>query len=147
MANELQDVFDAIVTIQKTIPTPTGEHPIKEIYDEPPAQFMTWPCFLNIESQSEVERPSSGFRRTAHTIDMHLLFGAADQKYSVRSRRRWVRVVLDTFDGKLKLGSTINGHAHLTRVEYAPVDLNGTEYIAATFVLRAVIEETLAFAP
>ena len=150
MAGELQDIIDQLVVIQNAITPPTGENPLK-CYDEPPTGVLTFPCFVNIEDDlAEVVRAVS-LRTITFFINMHLLFARADQKYSVRSRRAWIKPVIDAFDGAVRLDN------EQAPVQYAPIEtvsfenvvLPGSgsdqEYIAATFRLKAWLAEAFTF--
>jgi len=138
MAGEIQDVIDQLVIIQKAITGPAGEKDLVEAYDEPPAQITEFPCFYNREEEIGDIRRGAGVRRMFGRIGMHLLFGASGaQKYSVRSRRRWLKAVLDGFDVQLALGlaQLPVQYAPVTNVTFAPLELNGKEYVTATFWL------------
>jgi len=144
MAGEVQQLIDELVTIQNAITPPTGEKDIAAAYDEPPADPTIFPCFLNLEAGAQVVRELHR-RQVTHTINMSLLLAAADQKYSVRTRRLWVGAVLDAFDIKLRLNGQAH-YAHIDTIEYDPIEWNGKAYVGATFVLTVLVDGAFAFA-
>src|SRR4030042_4894928 len=97
--SELQDIIDQIVVIQKAITPPTGEKDIADASDEAPVDLLLFPYFLNVEAETAIGYGVS-LRIQKHHIDMHLVFGTGDKKYSMRSRRKWVEAVLATFIGE-----------------------------------------------
>ena len=149
-AGELQGIVDELVLIQGAITAPDGQSGVK-VYDEPPTGALTFPCFVNVESDIFDIKRESSLRSYSLTIDMHLLFARTDQKYNFRERRPWVKKVLDAFDGAVRLDN------HQAPVQYAPIesvtfdnelDLPGDAertYIAATFRLRAWLAEAFEF--
>ena len=139
----IPEIINAIVTVQKAITTPTGEKPLADAFDEPPAQVLDFPTFVNIERSVSTEG-SSGLREMVWTIDMHLLFAAGEQKYSVRSRRLWVQAVIDKFCTDLTLLGTVSA-VYGMEMSYEPVLLGETEYVAATFTITARTFEAFAF--
>lgn len=141
--SELQDVIDAVKAIQATVSTPPGEKAIKEFYDEPPLAVATYPAFLNIEDFDEPITFVSSHRHIVMTIRMHLLFAPFDQRYSIRSRRRWVKPVIDAFGAKIQLNGTVV-RSSIDQIDYDPVTLFEKTYHAATFVLRADMSDTFA---
>lgn len=146
MAGDLPGIFDKIVALQEAITPPTGEKAMKA-YDEPPGDVALFPCFVNIEAEDiEINRKAS-LRTQTFTIDMHLLFMPGNQKYGVRSRRLWVKPVIDAFDGAVRLDNEQAPvqYAPVESVSFAPVTLNGMEYIAATFRLTAHLAEAFDF--
>jgi len=144
MTTQIQDVIDALVTLQGQIAAPGGGN-VAAAYDEPPAAVAKFPSFVNIENGLVNIQLSGSHRHVEHLINMHLLFAPADQKYSVRERRVWVQAVLDAFGGRMRLGlpQTV---ARIEETAYDPVTLGDMEYIAATFTLRALVDDAFAAA-
>jgi hypothetical protein len=141
---ELQEIIDEIVTIQEAITTPADEKAVTA-YDEPPATPMVYPCFLNIER--ETEELSNTVGRTGpiiipYIIDMHLLFATFDKKYAYRSKRQWIQPVHKAIATNLKLNGTVK-EARLQSMDFHPEGLTyeGLEYHATTFTLRAVVHD------
>ena len=150
MAGDLQGIIDQLVIIQNAITPPTGENDLK-CYDEPPTGVLTFPSFVNVEDDlAQVVRASS-LRTITFFINMHLLFARADQKYSVRSRRAWIKPVIDAFDDALvlDLAQPPVQYAPIESVSFENVVLPGSgsdqEYIAATFRLKAWLAEAFTF--
>lgn len=145
-SDELEKILNRVVELQKALGTPTGENKGigQNAFDDWPSTFP-FPCFVNIwDGTPEIERGPARRRQTI-MINMHLLFASASQKYSDRSRRRWIRATLNAFDTDLRLGNT----CHLARIEAVeadPVEVNGVAYIAATFRLNVTYDEAFAFA-
>ena len=139
----IPSIIDAIVLIQKAITTPTGEKDLADAFDEPPAQIVNFPTFVNIE-RSVSAVGNSGLRELNWVIDMMLLFAPSEQKYSVRSRRLWVQAVIDKFCTKLTLLGTVSA-VYGMEMSYEPVLLGETEYVAATFTITANVTEAFAF--
>lgn len=149
MAGELQDIVDKLIAVQAAITPPTGFNAAK-VYDEPPTGVLTFPCFVNVESDMTISRASS-LRTMNLMIDMHLLFAKTDQKYNFRERRPWIKKVLDAFDVTLRLDN------EQVPVQYSPIEevvfdndleLPGDgdqRYIAATFRLRAWSAEAFEY--
>lgn len=141
--HDLQQIIDDIIVAQKTIATPTDEKKIAEYYDEPPGSVSTFPCFVNVEES--LEGPVSwgaGGRRVDYVIAMSLLFAATDQKYSVRSRRKWVKPVLDAFGKKTLLNDSAGvGESAIEGADFEPVTFGQTEYVAVTFRLGVRVQE------
>jgi len=158
MSEELADIVDAIVAMQKNdIPLPAGQTKgIALATDEPMEDVSVFPAFLNIEEAIDVTHGPSR-RQDVHTINMHLLFARADQKYSVRARRAWILQVRNTFDLNLRLFLRDTGvaqchYARVSRVEYhdnmpfnTPLALGDHEYIAATFILEVLVDGAFAY--
>lgn len=140
---EIQAVIDQIVILQKAVPTPTNEKDIQEAYDEPPDSVGVFPCFLNVEESGEQEFPSGNWGYLIYTVNMHLLFAPATQKYSIRSRRKWVKPVLKHFRENVSLNNTA-AVSWVANWDHNPVEWNGMEYIAATFNLRVKAQEDWA---
>lgn len=143
MGVEIQDVIDGIRAVQAEIAAPTGEKAIAEYWDEPPTQITQYPCFVNIEQPAVQFQINGNHREFTRTVDMHLLFGPASQKYAVRARRKWELPVLDAFATRYHLKDPgvdaplagINW-ARIEEIHYEPVQLNESEYIAVTFALN-----------
>jgi len=146
MAGDLPGIFDKIVALQEAITPPTGEKAMKA-YDEPPGDVALFPCFVNIEEEGVEIIRSPGLRQQKFVINMHLLFAPGVQKYGVRSRRLWVKPVIDAFDNAIRFDNEQAPvqYAPIESVSFAPVDINNTEYVAATFVLRAWLAEAFTF--
>jgi len=148
MAGELQSIVDELVSIQSAITPPSGLNDLK-CYDEPPSGVLTFPSFVNLETDIEEITRSSSLRTMKFAIDMHLLFARADQKYSIRERRQWVKKVIDAFDGAVRLDNNQAPvqYAPIESVSFDDVTLPGSEqeYIAATFRLRAWLAEAFEF--
>lgn len=143
----IQDIIDELVIVQKAIVPPAGEKALTEAYDEPPGAVNTFPCFVNEERAIPEINRGANLRRTQWLINMHLLFARSDQKYSARTRRKWIPVVLDAFDRAimLNLARLPVQYAPVEGVSFEPVQWGETEYIAATFVLRAELSEAFTF--
>ena len=146
MAGDLPGIFDKIVALQEAITPPTGEKAMKA-YDEPPGDVALFPCFVNIEEEGVEIVRSPGLRQQKFSINMHLLFAPGAQKYAVRSRRLWIKPVIDAFDGAVRLDNEQAPvqYAPIDSVSFEPVNINQVEYIAATFVLRAWLAEAFDF--
>lgn len=147
--HDLQNIIDAIIVIQQTVSAPSGEKAIQAYHDEPPATVQLFPCFLNMEQEIEaVDVWMSQGRTVDYIINMHLLFAPNEQTYSVKSRRTWVRPVLDAFGVKLQLDGTVDGLkiAVIRSVNFDPVLIGETEYVAVTFELAVRFEEAFAWA-
>ena len=141
---ELQAIFDAIVTIQKEITPPTGEKDIADASDELSVDLMLFPYFLNVETETAIEY-GVNLRIQKHQIDMHLVFGTADKKYAMRSRRAWVQAVLNAFVDNVLLGGTVT-QAMITNVSHdTPLPWNESYYMVATFRLAAEVKDTANF--
>ena len=141
---ELQAIIDAIVVIQVTITPPTGEKDIAVATDELPTDLTLFPMFLNVETRTGLEY-GVNLRVQRHEIDMHLVFGTAEKKYSMRSRRAWVEAVMAAFIDNVTLGGTVT-QAMITEVTYdTPLQWNETAYMAATFRLAAEVKSAAAF--
>jgi hypothetical protein len=141
---ELQEIIDAIVDIQKAITTPVDEKGVT-VYDEPPATPVVFPSFINVER--ETEELSNTVGRTGpiiipYIIDMHLVFGTFDKRYSYRSKRQWIQLVHEAIATNLKLNGTVK-EARLQSMDFHPDGLtySGVEYDAITFTLRAVVHD------
>lgn len=133
-----------MVILQKAVSAPSGERDIQEAYDEPPEGVgFVYPCFVNMEDSGDEDYPSGNWGYLNYTINMHLFFAPASQKYSVRSRRKWVKPVIKHFRENVSLNDTCAG-SWITGWDFNPVDWNGTEYIAATFNLRIKAQEDWA---
>jgi len=144
MAGELQDFMELLATAQQAIAPPAGAKDIALATDEPPAQIMTFPCFVNIEREV---RPSSimgssSLRHFVHIIEMHLLFAPADRKYAMRERRPWLEPIFDALDKDNALtgayGCEILG-ATYDNWEYPPD--SGVQYAAINFELAVSVEK------
>lgn len=136
----IQDIIDELVTMQQAITPPAGEKDIAAAYDEHPAQVTVFPCFINDEDNIVPTQMANAHRHLVHTINMHLLFAAAGQRYSQRSRRKWVRPVLDAFGAKIQLNGTAT-QSRIAAVTFDPVTIGDAEYAAATFVLVADVDD------
>jgi hypothetical protein len=141
---ELQAIIDAIVTVQNAITPPTGEKGVT-VYDEPPEVAAVYPSFINVERETEELSNTVGRRGPIvipYIIDMHLIFGAFDKKYSYRSKRKWVQPVHEAIATNLKLGGTVK-EARLQNMDFHPNGLTygEIEYHAVTFTLRAVVHD------
>ncbi len=141
---ELQDIIDQIVIIQNAITPPTNEKGVT-VYDEPPETPVVYPSFINVERDTEELINTVG--RTGpivipYIIDMHLVFGAFDKKYSYRSKRKWIQLVHEAIATNLKLGNTVK-EARLQTMDFHPggFTYGGVEYHAITFTLRAVVHD------
>ncbi|HZP94289.1 MAG TPA: hypothetical protein VFB20_15620 [Burkholderiales bacterium] len=145
MTAQIQDIMDALVTMQQAIAIPGGGLHDLQAFDEPPASVAAFPVFVNIETGIQNVQLSGSHRHIEHLIDMHLLFAPTDQKYSVRERRLWVQAVLDAFGGKIRLGLS-GAVGRIESVTYDPFALNDVEYIAATFSLRVLVDDAFAAA-
>jgi hypothetical protein len=136
MAQTLQDIMDAIATIQLALTPPSGAKDIALATDQPPVQIMTFPAFVNVEEASAITGSlASAQHQVAHRIAMHLLFAPFDPKYAVRERRPWTQVVIDGFRGNI--GGTCQ-QAFLTDITYEPFewpDLSENRYVASNFIL------------
>ena len=143
--SELQDIFDQIVIIQNAITAPSGEKDIAQATDEIPAMApMTFPSFVNIEESTDFVRPPSA-RMETHTINMHFLLAPADQKYSIRTRRKWVEVIQDAFEAKISLNGTCT-QAMIMHIDYGPPEPWEGAYVGATFRLSVEAKQTIAYA-
>lgn len=144
MATELQDIFDQLVIIQEAITPPTGEKDLRAT-DEWPANISTFPIFVNNEVETTFVRPPM-MRIENHLIRMHLLFGAADGKYSQRARRLWVEKVQDAFESEINLNGTCT-QAMITRIDYGIIEgIVGGNYVGATFELAVEIKQAVTYA-
>jgi len=144
--SELQDIFDQIVTIQAAITPPTGEKDIAMATDEWPASISVFPAFVNNEVETVIDREQyASLRIEKHLIQMHLLFGAADVKYSQRSRRLWVEKVHAAFEAKLNLNGTCL-KATTTRTDYGVVEGISGNYVGATFDLAVENKKPVTYA-
>ncbi len=142
---ELQAIIDEIVVIQKAITKPTGEKGVT-VYDEPPETPVVFPSFINVERATETIEHGPSFMILPYIIDMHLVFGAFDKKYSYRSKRKWIVKARDAFAAKLTLNATATS-AMILEMDFHPEGFTygGVEYDAITFVLHATVKEAVAF--
>lgn len=143
---ELPEIMAAIVALQEEIETPFDEPALADAVNGPPPSGHGYPCFFNEESvdnQMDIDR-GMGLRELRLSIHMHLLFGAMEEEYSLESRRRWVQPVLDKFDSNIMLKDTVTA-AEITAVRWAPIELNETPYISATFVLAVELKHGYEF--
>ncbi len=138
---ELQAIIDAIVVIQNAITPPAGEKGVT-VYDEPPEAAAVYPSFVNVERETEELSHTVGPVLIPYIIDMHLIFGAFDQKYAYRSKRKWIQLVYEAFATNYKLGATVK-ESRLQSMDFHPNGLTygEIEYHAVTFVLRAVVHD------
>lgn len=151
-AGELQEIMDAVVRVWGTVDTPADEQAIALVADEPPDVVAVFPAVINVEDESLFPgNPSSG-RTIVHTLNMHLLFAPAGGSYSFKSRRKWIKPVMDAFDANVNLlidpadaATRTCQRSMITRVLFNPVSWNGQEYIAATFILGVTTAQTMAF--
>lgn len=144
MSTELQDVIDALVVIERAITAPSGEKETFEVYDEIPTSIATYPAFFNTERALTTDG-ASGLREGLWTFDVHLIFAPLEQKYSIRSRRRWVQAVINALHQHLTLGGTVSS-IYTIQVDYEPVRFYDTDYLAANFEIDARLYESYAFA-
>lgn len=138
MAGEIQDVMDKLVALQLAVPAPIGEKDIAEASDEPDAVVGGLPAFRNIEAETiEISRAAQ-LRTVTTYVDMALLFAPGEQKYSVRSRRKWELAVLNHFDQSLRLDNEQSPvqYSAIEAIDRRPVRVGETEYVASTFRLR-----------
>jgi len=143
---ELPEIMDAIVALQNEIETPYDETVLADAVNGPPPVGHGFPCFFNeeaIDNQMDIDR-GMDLAELRLAIDMHLLFGAMEEDYSLESRRRWVQPVLDKFDANLSLKGTVTA-AEITAVRWSPIELNETPYIAATFVLSVELKHAVQY--
>lgn len=139
MPNEIQDVIDQIVILQKAITPPTGEKDIARAHDEEPQSIGALPAFVNVVNDGEIDRGVS-LRSINPIIEMILLFAPSGEKYSDRSRRAWFQAVLDKFDDNVTIGGTA-AQAHIDRFSFDdPFPLSGTTYLATRFYLRVQMQ-------
>lgn len=146
MATELQDIVDQLVVIQNAITPPTGEKDIALATDELPPDLSVFPTFLNIETEADIEPGGSTLEIQLRRIDMHLVLGGTDKKYSLRSRRLWEEKVLAAFRAKLTLNSTCT-QALIKGITYdTPLPWNEHDYLVATFRLEAEVKRVVTYA-
>lgn len=146
MGTEIQEVFDQIVVIQNAITPPTGEKDIAFASDELPPDLTVFPTFLNVETDADIEPGGSTLEIQLRRVEMHLVLGGADRKYSMRSRRLWEEKVLAAFRAKLTLNSTCT-QALIKGITYdTPLPWNQHEYLVATFRLVVEVKKVVAYA-
>jgi hypothetical protein len=141
---DIVKVFTELEVVLKSITAPQGGQPLAGVVNDDPATPLTvFPVFVNIEEEEEIDSINLGLREEVLIVGMHLLFAAADSRYSIAARRAWRGPVLDVFD--VKPGRDLNGEAlraHITNVGYRnadnPLALQGGVYISASFRLRVV---------
>lgn len=146
---DLQNIIDAIIVVQKTVSTPSGQKAIQAYYDEPPAALgKISPVFVNVEEGIEaIDVWVSQGRNIDYIINMHLLFTPGEQKYSVRARRTWVLPVINAFGAKTQLDGSISELkiARIRAVDFDPILFGSTEYPAITFELAVRMEGAFAW--
>lgn len=137
---DLSELMEAIIALQNEVETPFDEEPLADAVSGPPPSGHGFPCFFNEEEdETEIERgPSERIQR--HKINMHLLFGAMEEEYSLASRRKWVKPVLDKFDRNVQLDGGVTVML-IDRIRWSPIELNERPYIVATFVLAVELHE------
>lgn len=141
MGSGLDAVMAKLAEVEREIMAPDGLKGWGEnVTDEPPSPIGVFPCLVNMEEASVPEsKAGSSERLWRHRIGVHLLFGTADEKYSVRARRQWIELITDALDDDAALGDTAIG-CEVVEVNYDPFEWAGGEYISANFELEVLTE-------
>lgn len=138
-------IITKVVEIEKALTPPTEAAKAPLVYDEMPVSPNAFPCFINAPRRGRKVTATAATRERTEFVDVMMLFGRADEFYSVRAQRLWVPVVLDGFDQHFKLVDNRVQHAEITDWNYDPVEINEVPYIAVTFTLECHIAGTFTF--
>lgn len=137
---EIDAILKAVAKIQRPIPPPQGSRKANAL-DEPTPNVGGFPYWLNLVARMPIEARGMGHtsRHSRFFITLNLLFSpAADAKYLYRERYGWVQPVLDAFDADPKLDDTCV-EASITQVQFEPpLEWNGVDYVALTFLLEVL---------
>lgn len=140
-------IITKIAAIERAMTPPSGASKAPIVFDEAPVSPGTFPCFINMPRRFVPTTRTAGTRERTEYVDIMLLFGRADERYSERAQRLWVPVVLDAFDNAIKLDTNVVQVAEITEGSYDPVEINDIPYIAVTFTLECQLAGAYSFGP
>lgn len=139
MSNEGNDpigeILTAIAAIQEALTPPSGATKIQHVYEEMVVEPGVFPAFINVPRRGSATIVA-GTEMGRETIDMILLFGRAEEKYSSRAQRLWVPVVRAAFQQALKLNDGSVQYANVGEWTYDPIEINEVPYIGVTFTIE-----------